>query len=95
MRAEMNQRRDGGPARDLSSFSEWRQGAAPDNLDLLDMYESLLVGQFAGMGNALSLEAVIAAFRIDGIPRAEWSERARRLVLLHGLWLERAEKDAK
>jgi hypothetical protein len=58
------------------------------------MYGSLLIGQYAGMGNALNLDAVMAAFQIEGVPREQWSGKARRLVYLHGLYVE-ATKDEK
>ena len=85
---------EGAPNRDLSGFSKWRADTSPENLELLEMYGSLLIGQYAGMGNALSLDAVMAALRIEGVPRAEWPERSRRLVFLHGLYVE-ATKDEK
>lgn len=49
------------------------------------MYGSLLVGQYAGMTDALSLEAVEAAMRILSIPDDERPSLARRLIVLHGL----------
>jgi len=84
----------GAPARDLSAFSQWREKADAENLELLEMYGSLLIGQFAGMGTALNLDAVVAAFRIEGTPRSAWPVMSRRLVMLHGLYNE-ATKDDK
>lgn len=63
----------------------WHETVDPENLELLDIYGSLLVGQYAGMTDALSLEAVEAAMRILAIPKDERPTLARRLIVLHGI----------
>jgi hypothetical protein len=85
---------DGAPPRDLSEYTDWRFDAHPDNLRAIGIYSDLLVGQFAGMTEALSLEAVRAAMDILGVDRRERPALARRLIRLHGLVMEfkRAEK---
>lgn len=55
----------------------------PENLTLLDFYVSYLIGQYAGMGEALSLDAVRAALDIEGIPRDEWAGMTRRVLIFH------------
>lgn len=57
----------------------------PENLELLEMYASYLAGQWAGMTDALSLEAVEATMRILSIPGDERPALARRLIVLHGI----------
>jgi hypothetical protein len=85
---ELRRRADGAPWRDMSECSEWRQDASRENLDLVSFYGRYLVGQFSGMSSALSLEAVRAAFDLDGVPREDWPEMTRRLVLLHSWVVE-------
>lgn len=92
MQAEANAQAAGAPPRDLSSYSAWREEADRENLELLETYGTLLIGQHAGMTNALSLDAVLAAMWLEGVPRAEWRDRARRLVLVHGLYLEHTKE---
>jgi hypothetical protein len=89
---EMKRQAEGAPPRDLSSYSGWRATASPDNLDLLSLYSRKLSGQYAGMSNALSLEAVRAALDLEGIPREEWSEMTDRLIRLHRLFEEHRPK---
>lgn len=89
IRAEMNQRADGAPGRDLSGFTAWRETSDLENLELIGMYASYLYGQHAGMTDALSLPAVIAAMDILRVEQEERPELARRLILLHGLVRER------
>jgi len=76
---------DGAPPRDLSAYSAWRDEVDPANLGLITTYGSFLAGQFAGMGDALSLPAVQSTMEILNVEREERPEMARRLVLLHGL----------
>ena len=77
--------RDGAPDRDLSEYSAWRETAQAENIELIAFYGNYLVGQFAGMGEALSLDAVRAALDIDAVPREDWPEMAQRLILLHSI----------
>lgn len=79
---------EGAPPRDLSFYSAWRTKASPENLDLISLYARKLVGQYAGISNALSLEAVRTALDLEGFPRQEWSEATDRLVKLHALFEE-------
>lgn len=95
LRAEMNQRAEGAPARDLSGFTAWRDTTDPENLELIGMYASYLYGQHAGMTDALSLPAVIAAMDILSIERDDRPELARRLIVLHGLVRERERAKEK
>lgn len=86
---------DGAPARDLSSYSAWREDADPDNLALLDFYGRYLIGQFVPMSDALSLDAVRAALDIDQIPREQWPEHTRRVLILHRAFVECLPKEKK
>jgi hypothetical protein len=61
----------------------------------LDIYGSYLAGQTSGFSDALSLPAVVAAFAIEGIPRGERPDLARRLVLIHAVVMERARAREK
>lgn len=81
--SEANRVADGAPPRDLSAYTRWRAEAKVENLEAMDFYERYLVGQTAGLGSGLSLDAVRAALEIDEVPRADWPERSRRLLLLH------------
>lgn len=76
----------------LASYSKWRDDADPDNLSLLDFYSSYLVGQYAGMGNALDLGAVRVAFDLEGLDRDDWSDMTARLIYLHSIVVEYQEK---
>jgi hypothetical protein len=69
----------------MSSACAWRATADPDNLRVMGIYANYLVGQVAGMSDALSLPAVIAALDLLNIDRPARPDLARRLVLLHGL----------
>ena len=82
----------GAPPRDVESWSEWRQSADSENLDLLSFYGSYLVNQHAGFSSALSLPAVVAALEIDGIKRATWPEMTERLIRLHLLYEQHRPK---
>ncbi len=74
-------------------YEDWRESAEPENLDLIEMYAGLLAGQYAGMTDALSLEAVEAAMRIERIQQDDRPGLARRLMMLHRL--VREEQRAK
>ena len=93
-RSEMLAVSGGAPPRDLSVYTAWRETADPANLGLIGTYSSYLVGQFAGMGDALNLSAVQSAMDILDVEREERPEMARRLVFLHGL-VRDAQKVAK
>lgn len=95
MRAEANMRADGAPGRDLSGLMAWRDTADPENLELIAVYSSYLYGQHAGMTDALSLPAVIAAMDILRVEQEERPELARRLIVLHGLVRERERAKEK
>ena len=86
-------KRERGVECDVAQFSEYRLDADPDNLELLALYGRYLVGQYAGMGRALNLDAVRAALDIEGIDRQEWSEMTRRLLVLHAAFVEALPKD--
>jgi len=81
--SEAERTADGAPPRDLTEYTGWRDTAVPANLDLLDFYERYMIGQTSGFSDALSLDAVMAALRIDGVSRREWPEMTRRLLVLH------------
>lgn len=83
---EANRAIEGAPPRDVSSYSEWRNSADPENLDLLSLYGRFLVGQYAGMTEMLALPSVVAALEINGVPRDQWPTTAERLLCLHGLF---------
>lgn len=68
--------------------SLWRESAGPGNLRLLDFYGAYLVGQYAGMGDALSLDAVRAALDIEGVAREDWPDMTERLLCLHSVVVE-------
>jgi len=70
---------------EAEGYQDWRETAEPDNLDLIDLYAGLLAGQYAGMTDALSLEAVEAAMRIERIAEDDRPGLARRLIVLHSL----------
>lgn len=89
-RAEANR---SGEERDPTQYVEWRHEARPENVALLDFYGRFLVGQFAGMGSALSLDAVRAALDIVGLDRQRWADVTSRLLYLHGLVVEATKKD--
>lgn len=77
---------------DSRPFTDWRLKARPANVALLDFYGRFLVGQWAGMTNALSLEAVEIAFRMNGLPLERWADTLDRLKLIHGIYLELTEE---
>lgn len=70
---------------EAEGYQDWRETAEPDNLDLIELYAGLLAGQHAGMTDALSLEAVEAAMRIERIAEDDRPGLARRLIVLHSL----------
>lgn len=72
----------------LAAASEWRELADPDNVALIDFYGRYLVGQYAGMGKGLSLDAVRAALDIDGVAREEWPAMTTRLLGLHVIYVD-------
>ena len=81
-------RADGAPGRNLDEYSAWRREACDENLRLLRIYGTWLVGQYAGMSEALSLQAVESALRIERVPPSERREVAERLMYLHLLWMQ-------
>jgi hypothetical protein len=78
---------------EVEQFSAWRATARADNQWLLDFYGRYLVGQYAGMGQALSLDAVRAACDIEGIDRRAWPDIAGRLMILHAAYVDALPKD--
>jgi len=91
--ALQNKRRfSGRPLGSEERYSEWRTTADPENLWLIDFYGDYLAGQFAGMGTALDLGAVMVAFRMAGVPEEEQDDLRRRLNYLHAEVVDR-EKD--
>lgn len=51
--------------------------------DAFGFYASYLVGQMAGMSEALDLAAVRAALEIEDVPRDEWPVLTRRYIVIH------------
>ena len=80
---EANRERQGADPRDLSSYSEWRDEAPDEVVDGINLYSTYLVGQLAGTGEALCLNAIKIALEVDEVPRGEWSENIHRLNLIH------------
>ena len=85
---------DGAPSRDLSMYSNWRDTARDENLELLRIYGKRLIGQVAGMGEALDILKIDKALEYEGIPEAERPDLAERLNLLHSIAMERAKIEA-
>lgn len=83
----------GRPQEDPERYSKWRDDTDPANLDVLSFYGRYLVGQYAGMGQALNLDSVRAALEIDGIDREDWPEMTSRMLFLHGVFVEVTKKD--
>lgn len=83
---------EGAPPRDVDSYSEWQYTALPDTLTLIQFYRSYLIGQTAGMGSALSLEAVRAALDIEEVPKRAWAEVTQALIALHELVVKHAKR---
>jgi hypothetical protein len=92
-RAEAAYRSNGKEGRDPTPYVSWRDEARPGNVALLDFYGRYLVGQFAGMGSALSLDAVRAALDICQVEREAWPDVTARLLYLHGMVVEATKKD--
>ncbi len=67
----------------MPGYDGWRRRASPESLELLDFYARYLAGQYAGMSEALNLDAVRAALDIERVPPAAWPEMTRRLILFH------------
>lgn len=75
---------EGAMPRDLrDQYGSWRDGVDVENLQIIDLYGSLLQGQYAGMTDSLDLGAVEVAMRMAGIPYEEQFEMAARLTVLH------------
>lgn len=77
----------------MSQYTSWRKTARPENLRLIGFYGTYLMGQFSGMGEALNLQAVQAAFEIECIPREYWPDLSQRLLFLHGQVVSRSKKE--
>lgn len=92
--ANRNRRSLEAPEVDLTDYGGWRSEADPENLELIEMYGTLLVNQYQGMGDALSLPSVVAALDLCGVPQSRRRDTARRLVYLHGLVLKTIPKEA-
>jgi len=82
---------EGAPPRDLSEYSAWRREADPANLYLLSVYSSFLVGQYAGMGDALNIDAIQSVLDLVGVDHDDRIEATRRLVTLHRLVRDQQE----
>ena len=81
---EANQTRAGAPYRDISFYSKWRDDAPEEVIDCINLYSTYLVGQTAGMGDALCLNAIKIALEVDEVPRFEWAETIHRVNHIHG-----------
>lgn len=69
-------------------YTKWRDEARRQNVDLIDFYGRFLIGQHAGMTEALALPSVVAAFRISCVPRRSWANVTDRLNILHAAFIE-------
>lgn len=72
----------------LVEAGRWRETAFPENIAIIDFYSAYLVGQYAGMGRALSLDAIRAALDIARVDREEWPDMTARLLHLHAIYLD-------
>lgn len=63
----------------------WADDVEEENLEALELYGSMLRGQWAGTTDALSLPSVVAAFDIRSIEPWRRTELTRRLLLIHSL----------
>ena len=91
--SEQKRQIDGAPPRDLSIYSKWRATARPENLELLRIYGTWLTGQFCGMGDGVSLQAIMIALRLERVPKWRHPELAARLNLLHSIVMERLKAE--
>lgn len=85
---ESRRLRAGAEERDLSVYSSWRAGADPRVLEAIGIYARYLMGQHAGMTDALSLTAVVACFELESIPRPDRPELAGRILTVHQAFLK-------
>lgn len=53
---------------------------------VLDFYGRLLIGQYAGMTQALCLTALVAAFDLEGVRQEVRAQLAARLITIHALF---------
>lgn len=90
---QAKRRVSGRPAEDDDRYSAWREDADPDNLALLGFYGRYLVGQYAGMGSALDLDALRAACDLEGVTAEDRPELVSRVLYLHGLIVEATKRD--
>ena len=88
LEAEERQLEAGAEPRDLSEHSEWRKTVDQCVLDALTLYGTYLIGQSAGMSDALSLGAIVTACDIEGIPQESRPEFARHVLMIHSRNLE-------
>jgi len=85
---------DGAPPRELNMYSSWRDTARSENLELLRIYGSRLIGQTVGMSEALDILKIDKALEYEEIPDTERPDLALRLSLLHSIAMERAKIEA-
>jgi hypothetical protein len=73
-------------------YLDWRRKATDRIYEALDRYTRFCIGQFAGMGESLSVEAIRFACEADRIPRGRWADVAAELNIIHQKVMERAER---
>lgn len=66
-------------------YRKWEDEASPENVSLISLYTTFLIGQYAGMTDALDLSAARAAVEIARVDEEEQPEMIARLIVLHRL----------
>ena len=83
------------PRSAIKEYGRWRKRADRRVMDALAFYARYLVGQFAGMGEALNLEAVRFACEAEAIPPSRWAEVLEDSQVIHRIVVARSrEKSA-
>jgi hypothetical protein len=61
-------------------------------MDALAFYARYLVGQFSGMGEALSLDSLRFACEAEAVPPSRWAELTEEMNLIHRLVVARSKE---
>ena len=80
------------PRSAIKEYGLWRQKASSRVMEALAFYARYLVGQFSGMGEALSLESLRFACVAEAIPPSRWPDLTEEMQMIHRIVVARAKE---
>lgn len=76
-------------------YLSWRKYANPRVHRALELYARYCNGQWAGMGEVLSVQAIQFACQAERLPCSRWREVTEEMFTIHEVVLARMERSKK